>query len=84
MDCLGCVKVWSGAQRFQLVCVRGRVAHFLDYLKNVCNLDLAWISYPRALITIKLESRLLLSRDAPRRAGARRGRPGLRALSVFL
>lgn len=38
------------------------------HLKNVClSLDLAWICCPRALITIKLESRLPLSRDAPRR-----------------
>lgn len=55
------------------VCVASTwLSTFVDYLKNVSSLALAWIACPRALITIKLESRLLLSRDAPRRAeGAR-------------
>lgn len=52
---------------------------FVDYLKNVSSSDLAWIACPRALITIKLESRLLLSRDAPMRAGG-----GSRAQSMLL
>lgn len=62
---------------FRWLGVTARSAAFLfptflsGHLKNVClSLDLAWICCPLALITIKLESRLLLSRDA-----ARRGRP---------
>lgn len=56
--------------------VGGKLVKFVfcssaDYLKNASRLDL--VARSRALITIKLESRRLLSRDAPRRAegGAR-------------
>lgn len=55
-----------------------------DYLKNASRLDLAGVVRLRALITIKLEGRLLLSRDAPTRAeGGARGQ-GSRAPSVLL
>lgn len=65
--------------------VGGKLVKFVfcssaDYLKNASRLDLAGVARPRALITIKLESRRLLSRDAPRRAeGGREARArGLR------
>lgn len=52
-----------------------------DYLKNASRLVLAGVARPRALITIKLESRQLLSRDAPRRAEGGR-ESGARGLQV--
>lgn len=56
-----------------------------DHLKNASRADLLLVARSRALIAIKSESRLLLSRDAPRRAGGggARGR-GSRAASVLL
>lgn len=70
--------------------VGGKVVKFVfcssaDYLKNASRLDLAGVARPRVLITIELESRRLLSRDAPRRAegGARTGLAGSECVVVI-
>lgn len=70
--------------------VGGKLVKFVfcssaDYLKNASRLDLAGVARLRALITIKLESRLLLSRDAPRRAegGARPALAGSECVIVI-